>query len=293
MRGAPVRDAETPRAERRRVTRRRVLAGLAGLGLGGLLGGSYTFTPRLTRRDLWMPRLPAGWDGARVLHLTDLHHGPMVTDLYLETVLKKARALPHDIAFFTGDFVSFRISFMDGVTELLRDWPAPLGAWATLGNHDHYTDPKAVTRALQGIGIPVLTNTATRLRRGGDRLWLLGVDDPATSHARLEDAVRNAPGDGPAIMLAHSPDVALNYRERPIDLTLAGHTHGGQVCLPGGAPLICPTSLGPDYAKGLFTWRHGLLYVNRGIGVVNLPLRTFCPPEIALLTLRRGEPGGL
>lgn len=279
----------TKPTSRPRMTRRRLLAGLAGLGVGGLMGGAYTFSPGVVRRDIWMPRLPKGWDGARALHVTDLHHGPMVSGMYLESALGTARRIPHDIAFFTGDFISFNISFMDGVADILRGWPARLGAWATLGNHDHYTDPAAVTRALEGIGIPVLTNSAVRLRRGGDKLWLVGVDDPATSHARLETALKQAPGDGPAVMLAHSPDIVLAYRERPIDLTLTGHTHGGQMCLPGGRPLICPTSLGPDYASGLFTWRQGLLYVNRGLGVVNFPLRTFCPPEIALFTLRRGS----
>lgn len=288
-----MKESEAPPAEKppatRRITRRRLLAGLAGLGLGGILGGAYTYTPRVTRRDLWLPRLPAGWEGAKVLHVTDPHHGPMVSGLYLESAFATARKLPHDIAFFTGDFVSYSISFMGGMADLLRDWPAPLGAWATLGNHDHYNGPGAVTSALVRAGVPVLTNTATRLRRGGDPLWLIGVDDPATSHARLPRALKHAPGDGPAILLAHSPDIVLEYRERPIDLTLTGHTHGGQICLPGGQPLICPTSLGADYAKGLFMWRHGLLYVNRGLGVVNFPLRTFCPPEIALLTLRHGE----
>jgi predicted MPP superfamily phosphohydrolase len=273
---------------RRRVTRRRVVAGLAALGLGGGWGGAYTFTPRLTRRTLWMPRLPAGWDGVRVLHVTDLHHGPMVSGAYLGKALERARALPHDIAFFTGDFISFNISYMDGVRDLLRDWRAPLGAWATLGNHDHYNGPMAVTRALESIGVSVLSNNATRLKRNGDPLWLIGVDDPATSHARLPEAMRKVRDDAPRILLAHSPDIVLAFPERTIDLTLAGHTHGGQVCLPGGRPLICPTTLGADYAQGTFLWRKGALYVNRGLGVVNFPLRTFCPPEIALLTLRRG-----
>jgi predicted MPP superfamily phosphohydrolase len=285
---AETKEMEPETAARRLITRRRLLAGLAGLGICGLAGSASTFTPQVTRPTLWIPRLPAGWDGVRILHVTDLHHGPLVSGLYLRSALERARALPHDIAFFTGDFISLSISFMSGVADLLRNWRAPLGAWATLGNHDHYNGPEAVTRALEGIGIPVLSNTATRLRRGGDPLWLIGVDDPSTSHSRLDVAMRKITDDVPRLLLAHSPDIVLGFPERAIDLTLTGHTHGGQVCLPGGKPLICPTTLGPDYAQGAFLWRHGTLYVNRGLGVVTLPLRTFCPPEIALITLRRG-----
>jgi predicted MPP superfamily phosphohydrolase len=159
-----------------------------------------------------------------------------------------------------------------------------------LGNHDHHTDPAAITRALEGAGIPVLSNTATRLRRRGEPIWLVGTDDPATNHADLGRALARVPKGAFRLVLSHSPDVAWSFPEDGVDLALTGHTHGGQICLPGGQAIVASTSLGTDFAGGVFRWRGATLLVNRGLGVVSVPLRTFCPPEIAHLTLRRGSP---
>lgn len=280
-----------PSGRSRKVTRRRLLAGLAATGLLGLGAADGTFRPRITRRTLWFANLPPGWDGARLLHLTDLHRGPMVPAAYLRRALEAARRLPHEMLLLTGDYVSRRADYVHEVTAMLGGWTPPLGVWATLGNHDHQTDPAVVTQALEGVGIPVLNNSGRTVRRNGDALWLAGTDDPATSHHDVPASLTGARPGMFRMMLAHSPDVAWDYAEDAVDLALCGHTHGGQICLPNGQAIITATSLGVDYAKGVFRWRGATIFVNRGLGVVIVPLRTFCPPEIALLTLRRGDPG--
>ncbi|HEY3267233.1 MAG TPA: metallophosphoesterase [Armatimonadota bacterium] len=268
--------------------RRFLMRAAAAMAVAAAGDVGYTFSPRITRRSLWFPSLPDGWDGARVLHLSDFHHGPLGPGAYLQRVFEQARALPHDIAFLTGDFVSESSRFASIYPDLLRGWSPPLGVWATLGNHDHYYEPEVVRQAVMRAGAPVLTNQATRLTRNGDPLWLIGVDDPSTDNHDLPAAMRPVRDKAFRLLLAHSPDIVWSLGDSEVDLVLTGHTHGGQVCLPNGAAVVCPTNLGPDYARGRFLWRSATLYVNRGIGVVGLPFRAFCPPEIALLTLRRG-----
>jgi predicted MPP superfamily phosphohydrolase len=243
----------------------------------------------VTRRTLHLPNLPREWDGVTALHLTDFHLGPLVPGRYVRGVLERARTLSHDIAFFTGDFVSFSASYIDEMRDWLRGWPAPLGACAVLGNHDHYTDAAVITQALESIGIPVLSNRSIVAARAGAPIRIVGVDDPSTSRSDYRGAIRGVEPGAFRLLLAHSPDIVWSFGEREVDLVLCGHTHGGQVCLPGGQALICPVNLGTDFAQGVFMWRKATLFVNRGVGVVGFPLRTFCPPEIALLTLKRGS----
>lgn len=270
------------------MTRRRLLIGGLATVAAGAATTPYTFSAHVTRRTFHLPELPREWDGVTALHLTDFHHGPLVPGPYVRGVLETARKLPHDIAFFTGDFVSWSISYMDDMREWLRGWPAPLGSYAVLGNHDHYTDAPAVSRALESIGIPVLTNRSVVAHRGGTPIRIVGVDDTSTSCSDFRGAMREVEPGIFRLLLGHSPDIVWSFGEREIDLALCGHTHGGQVCLPGGQALVCPTNLGTDYAQGLFFWRKATLFVNRGVGVVGVPIRAFCPPEIALITLKRG-----
>ena len=270
------------------MTRRRWLTGASAALLAGAISTPYTFSAQVSRRTIWLPDLPRGWDGVTALHLSDFHRGPLVPASYLRGVFDRARRLPHDIAFFTGDFVSVSAGYIGEMCEWMRGWPAPLGRYAVLGNHDHYTDAAAVGAGLEAIGIPVLSNRSITVARNGSHIRLIGVDDPSTSKQDYKAAMRNVKKGSFRLMLAHSPDIAWHFGQGEIHLALCGHTHGGQVCLPGGQALVCPTNLGVDYAKGVFLWRGATLIVNRGLGVTAFPLRAFCPPEIALLTLRRG-----
>lgn len=275
-----------------RVTRRLWLKGALAALVAGAATTPYTFNAHVSRRTIWLPDLPIGWDGVTALHLSDFHRGPLVPAPYLRGVFERARRLPHDIAFFTGDFVSVSASYVDEICGWLRGWPAPLGSFAVLGNHDHYTNAARVKAAVEAIGIPVLSNRSITVSRSGSSIKLIGVDDPSTSKQDYKAAMREVEDGAFRLMLAHSPDIAWHFGQGDIHLALCGHTHGGQVCLPGGQALVCPINLGVDYAKGIFLWRGATLFVNRGLGVTAVPLRAFCPPEIALLTLRRGQGPG-
>lgn len=265
-----------------------LLGGLAGTA--ALFAGSSanTWRARISRRDVFLPSLPHGWDGVRVLHLTDFHRGPYVGEYYLGDCVRLARAIPHDMVVLTGDYVSRNASGISDYPRWFEGWQPSLGSWAVLGNHDHYTDPDWITQTLTGCGVRVLRNQSVRVDHRGEGVRLIGLGDAASRHHNVREAMRDTrPGEF-LWLLSHTPGMAWESTQLRIDFMMSGHTHGGQVCLPGGKALFAANHLGPRYAAGLFRMKDLVFYVNRGLGVVFLPVRFFCPPEIAILTLKRG-----
>jgi predicted MPP superfamily phosphohydrolase len=162
-----------------------------------------------------------------------------------------------------------------------------MGMFAALGNHDVNSDHRWITEIIESNGIPVLRNRSIPLETGNTRIWLAGVDDVLEGKPDLDATLRSVPSGEPVILLVHEPDFADEAARRPIDLQLSGHSHGGQVWLPGiGAPWLPP--LGREYPRGLRRVGNLSLYTNIGLGTIRLPIRLNCPPEITVLRLRRG-----
>ena len=279
----------------RRISRRRFLrwplaAAGAGTGVAGLGGYAFWIEPRwleVVRLAIAIPNLPAPFHGLCVAHLTDLHLGPAVPREYVATAVDAALAARPDLVVLTGDYVSA----LDGgeaaalVAEASR-LAAPLGVYAVYGNHDYWTDQKAVAAALGQAGVALLRNDAVALGRGGATLYLVGVDDALEGRADLEAALRAVPADGCAVLLAHEPDFAEEAaRDSRVALQLSGHSHGGQVGLLG-VPLVLPM-LARKYPRGLYRVGGMQLYTNRGVGLIRPPARLGCRPEVALVTLAR------
>ncbi len=245
----------------------------------------------LTCYDVVVPQLPTGLDGLRALHISDLHLQPG-SDLARE-LPELVAAVPHDLAFYTGDFIDTD----DGIPQvaaILARMPRPrvAGAYAVLGNHDHQplgrfhgsNNVAALRTMLTDAGLDVLDNTARSALDG--ELFIVGVDDPATDRDNLDRAMAAVPAGACALLLAHSPDIVLRLGDHRPGLILAGHTHGGQIRLPFLGPLITMSSLPRREVMGLRT-HHGVpMFVTRGIGYSGLNLRLGCPPEVALLILR-------
>jgi len=277
---------------------RRAFVRSAVLAAGGL--GIYATTHarhelEIVRRTLPIRNLPDSFQGFRMVQLSDIHLVEWTEPWFLRRVVSEVNNLAPDLVVLTGDFISrgprsVKVAYraMPVCAEELSALQCPQ-IFAILGNHDVHVDSQMVVKALATVKIPTLVNRFTAIERGSDRLWLCGVDDPATSVPFLAEAVPAHP-DAPVILLAHEPDFADQVRRHPrfplIDLMLSGHSHGGQIRLPWIGPVVLPP-MGQRYVTGLFHFNQMQLYVNRGIGTVGMPFRFDCPPEITEITLQR------
>ncbi len=271
------------------------LRGTLGASLGTLGGVTYVtkIEPEsvgVTRVDVPLSHLPASFDGTTLAHISDLHLGDwLAADRWL-SVIRQVNALRPDIVAITGDFVSaFDAGVAATITAGLNELRARKAILATLGNHDHWTDPAGVRRGVEAAGTTrLLLNEHVTIQNGSDVLYIAGVDDITEHREDLAAALNSIPENAPAVLLAHEPDYADTVgADGRVGLQLSGHSHGGQIRLPGvGAIILPPLSL--KYDMGLFRIGDMWLYVNRGIGMVHPCIRFNCPPEITLLTLRQG-----
>jgi predicted MPP superfamily phosphohydrolase len=240
---------------------------------------------RLVELDLAHPDLPPEFDGYRLLHLTDLHLDgmPELTDIITGLV----RGKPVDLCVWTGDY-RWRVhgayeQVLPGIAAIANAVSASEGHYATLGNHD----PVAMVDDLEGIGLRILANETVTMHRGGASIHITGLDDV---HYFYTDAAAAALTDAPAgfkIALVHSPEVAHLAAQAGYALYLCGHTHGGQVCMPGGRPILTNSVFHWRHANG--RWRRGRMtgYTSNGAGTSGLPVRFFSRGEVTILTLRR------
>ncbi|MEM1059076.1 MAG: metallophosphoesterase [Verrucomicrobiota bacterium] len=262
--------------------------------LGARLAGRF----RVRRLELPCPALPAGLEGFTVTHLTDLHCGPNADPRqHLPPVVEAVRGLGSDLIAITGDWVDHRLDWLDVAAPYLRELEAPLGVWGVLGNHDLLENKARMVRRLRDLlGERLLLNNAAVLGRGGARLGLLGLDF-AYGNTRwrrhLARARARLAALGPApdflLALAHDPDLWDPLRAQAgADLTLSGHTHGGQIALqPEPAPSI-GAAFNFKYRRGLYQKDGKYLYVSNGLAQ-SIPVRWNCPTEVVQLTLLRAE----
>ncbi len=276
------------------MTRREFLVRLAAAGAATAAAGcTYAYEVerrwvQVTRRVITIPGWPPAFDGLRVAHLTDLHHSPIVSLEYLESCITMVNTERPDLVALTGDYVTKGKGrqFIEPMAAALGRLSAPLGVFATLGNHDAWVDAPSVRRALTGQNCTVLRNQSVDLVRPGDRVSVVGLGDLWTERVNLPAAFRGVPETRASLILMHNPDTFERWPAGRPGLILAGHTHGGQLALPGFGPPYVPSRYGRKYARGLFQKPRASMYVNRGLGVLHLPARFFARPEIAVLTIR-------
>jgi uncharacterized protein len=236
------------------------------------------------RTTLEFAELPEAFDDFTILHISDLH--VELSAGAIGKTVSLVNGLQYDICVLTGDYRgktcgSFEES-LEGVNELRAQLQGPI--YGVLGNHDSIR----MAPSLEAMGIRMLFNECETIVRGDDRIYLAGVDDPHFYRADdLEKATSRIPQNAFSILLSHTPEIHDRAADAGFDLMLSGHTHGGQLCLPGGVPIRLEAKLPRSMAAGL--WRHGEMvgYTTRGVGTSLLPVRLNCPPEITLHTLRR------
>jgi predicted MPP superfamily phosphohydrolase len=263
---------------------------VAALGAWAVLIEPGWVVARETR--LSIPRWPAAIGPLRIVALSDLHTGaPHVTVAKLDEIVARVNAARPDLIVLLGDYVIHgviggRFVEPERTAAALRGLTAPLGVFAILGNHDWWYDGGRVGRALSEAGIRLLDDAAVPIETRGGPLWIAGVSDLYTRPADVGRALAAVPEGAPVIVLTHNPDVFVRVPAGVL-LTLAGHTHGGQVNLPIVGRLIVPSEYGERFAIGHVREDGRDLFVTPGIGTSILPVRFGVPPEISVLTVDR------
>lgn len=258
----------------------------ASVRLSGLLGRGQRNARAIVVREhvVALPHLPGSFDGFTLLQLSDLHLDMGVG--FADAVIAAVKPLRYDLCVVTGDYRGYTFGPMDSALEsMARIRPALAGdVYAVLGNHDSIR----MVPPLEAMGYRLLLNENVRIERGGEALYLAGIED--AHFFGLEDyalAAAGIPREAASILLSHTPDAYQEAEKAGFDLMLSGHTHGGQICLPGGMPLLTETAGPRAFARG--SWRCGAMtgYTSTGSGTSVLDVRFNCPPEVTLHRLRR------
>ena len=267
-------------------------AGVAAIALTLGLQAFWLGPADLRNEDhtLAIPRWPAACDGLRVAVLADLHTGSPWNGVdKLDAIVALTLAAEPDLILLLGDYVITSVpggTFVppERIAQGLALLEAPLGVFAVLGNHDWSYDSNEVHAALKGAGIVMLDDAAIEITRDGCSFWLAGISDWWVRRRDYEHALYRVPEHEPVIVFTHNPDV---FPEAParVSLTIAGHTHGGQVVLPFVGRLIVPSGYGERFAIGHVVEGGRHLFVSPGLGTSILPVRFGVPPEVSVITL--------
>lgn len=243
--------------------------------------------PTVTPVTVTSTQLPEGFDGLRVALVTDLHVGPVRDASFTQRVVDEVNAQRPDVVVLGGDLVDGKVSQVSDALAPLADLEAPLGVFAVSGNHEFISqEADAWLTHWETLGITVLRNENVALRRQSDTIRIAGVHDETGTGADAADvdgALGSAPPGGFTILVAHQPRQALDAQGRGIDLQLSGHTHGGQVW-----PFRYAVRLQQPVIDGLQMVGDVPVLTSRGAGAWGPPVRVLAPPEIPLITLRRG-----
>ena len=264
--------------------------------LAGLVLGLWAFwwepaSLAVRRDEVPVPGWPPELAGLRVAVLTDLHVGAPYRDLdKLRKTVERTNELAPDLILLPGDFVIQGVlggEFVhpDEIAPVLAGLRAPLGVFAVMGNHDWWMRrPRELITAFRDNGIPLLLDEAVRIDAGKAPFWVLGIGDFWETAHDIQGGLAMASDGAPVLAFTHNPDIFPDIPAR-INLTIAGHTHGGQVYVPFlGRPVI-PSEFGQRYAIGLIREEGRVLYVSSGVGTSIMPVRFLVPPEITILEL--------
>lgn len=260
-----------------------------GLKLTGLWsrGVANFIDVQVVHNTISIVGLPDAFDGYRILHIADLHldlHEPLI-----EKAKQVVSGLAYDLCLNTGDFrnrtldsyavaMAATARFCEGIRQ---------PHYGVLGNHDYIEK----VPELEAMGMRMLLNEAVELQHQGASIWLVGVDDPYFYETHdLQEPLTSVPAGGIKLLAAHSPNCYRVAEALGYQVQFSGHTHGGQICLPGGIPIVKHCAIPRQLIAG--PWRHGNLqgYTSRGVGGCQLPIRFHCPPEVLLHTLRVASP---
>jgi uncharacterized protein len=248
-------------------------------------GCRNTESIRVKRNELAFKRLPPSFDGMVLLHISDLHAD--MNQGAMRRLIELVGGLRYDICVLTGDYRGKTYGPFEATLAAVSKIRASIHAptYGVLGNHDTIR----MVPGLEAMGIRMLINESKTIVRGDQQIYLAGIDDAHyfKSH-NIEKAASSIPDDGFSILLSHTPEVYRLAASADFDLMLSGHTHGGQICLPGSIPITLRSELPRRMGAGVWRYHDMVGYTSVGAGSCGIPIRLNCPPEIALHRLRRG-----
>jgi uncharacterized protein len=287
---------------RRRFIRTAALAATGYVASASTLSAMRSEESRVEPVKIRIPGLPAALKGTTIALISDIHSSVYMPRDEMERYKKTVNSLKADLIVVDGDFVNSKLGEVYPFAEAFSGLSAPLGVYGVTGNHDYYPrDIEAVCREVEQAGIKLLRNENITLEKNGEKIHLLGMDDPfiyeingylesgKTETGRIENMMKGVSETETSIFLCHKPYPFEEYSQLGIDLMLSGHTHGGQVVLAQLDNInLSFASLASRYVQGLYKARHNQksqLYVTRGVGTVGIPLRINCPPEVTHIVL--------
>jgi predicted MPP superfamily phosphohydrolase len=284
-------------------TRRQFFRKGADLAAGGVLGSAFGYSLllepselQITHRTIPIHDLPRSLHGLRIAQVSDIHHGPWFSMDRVRDVVRRTNAQKPDLIILTGDYVYESPRYIAPVIDALAALQAEIGTVGILGNHDWWDGGRPMKAAFSRHGLPLIDNTRVILTpdrkllpTASEGLCIAGVGDLWEDVPDYHAALGNLPPAMPRLLLAHNPDAAEDPRflaiNQRVDLMISGHTHGGQVWIPGFGTPILPSRFGQKYASGLVQGPACPVFISRGIGLSGLPIRFGVPPEIVILEL--------
>jgi uncharacterized protein len=259
------------------------------------------FDIETTHQRIFLKQLPKAFDGFRIAQVSDIHIGPFMPEDQIRRCAAMINGLKPDLIALTGDYITWEGSPQLAVVNALSGLRAPFGVFGCLGNHEIYAEAEdSITKLFTERGTKILRYKNAAIETSGEHINLIGVDYESRLHLGFgkpekEGFVKGylqgvdslmSPGTV-NILLSHNPNTFDRAAQLGIDLSLAGHTHGGQVSMEYISPNLSPAALITRYVRGWFKQGDSQLYVNRGIGTIFSPIRVDCPPEITVYELKR------
>lgn len=251
-----------------------------------MLGGESKDEPKVERVKIKIKNLPEPLKGLNIALISDIHSGVFMTREEMEKLADILNNLNPDLILMPGDFVTSDPEEIYPLIEAFKDIKAKYGIFATLGNHEFFRRGQdKIAKAIESIGFRVLRNQSEKVNINGEHFYIVGIDDLRYG-ADLDRALKNVDRERFKILLSHKPYDFPKFARYQIQLTVSGHTHGGQIVFAKIDDIyIAPASLVSRFISGHYKLGDSHLYVTRGVGVVGIPIRINCPPEITNITL--------
>lgn len=242
---------------------------------------------KITEIEINSADVPDSFNGTQIVFISDIHLGPYLSSRRLSGIVNRINEIKPEMIILGGDYVHYRSKYIEPVFKELGKLRANLGVYAGLGNHDHYAGADLTRKAMVKYGYNIIDNQSFWVKKGADSIKIGGVGDLQEDIQVPENTLKGLKNSDFAILVSHQPDYIENLNADLIDLTLSGHTHGGQITFFGWWAPILPSNFGQKYRYGLVGSGKMKSYISSGVGTVLVPFRFFCRPEIVVIRLRK------